>query len=477
MRTLPTKELMRTSAVPLSLERGGLDRDTSKFLNNLLGLETVRQNSRGRAGSKHSTDSGSSAGLTCRGSQVSLPNTPCSSASTPSTTSPRPVALVSGPTASISFAMLSNWSEFNIFETACHVPQGALFVELFHAVDHGLDILGPLQLPMTSLVPALAAAQASYEEPYTGDPNMYHTALHGAEVLCSAVSMLAKVPRRCFGTRLPALSKLALALSALLHDLLHPGMQACFLEAVKHPVTFTYCDSSPLERMHLSAIFRLLHTHGCLQRLKLADFRRFRKLVSGMVLATDLSQGYNNTATIKAAFPTVFMEGGPKSRLERSRSASDLDGIVPANDVSSELLSLVVECADVSHPAKPLELHQSWSVLITHEFLRQGQLEEELGLPISPLCSRSGAMDSASFARSQQGFIDYVVRPKLGVLSKLCSKDTHWMEQLEENHAFWGSAENVSFQEVGSRVLAKSSTLEVALSRLHAEDMASSETN
>ncbi len=36
------------------------------------------------------------------------------------------------------------------------------------------------------------------------------------------------------------------------------------------------------------------------------------------------------------------------------------------------LLNLVVECADISHAAKPTQLHLRWSVLITEEFYQQG---------------------------------------------------------------------------------------------------------
>lgn len=207
-------------------------------------------------------------------------------------------------------------------------------------------------------------------------------------------------------------------------------------------------DDSPLERMHLSEIFKLLYTHGCIQGLKDADYKTFRRLVTRMVLATDLSHGYNSIATIKAAFPVLFIDQMPQMGGDHESGQC-----APATDVTSDLLNLVVECADISHAAKPLNFHQRWAVLITHEFLLQGQLEEERGLPISPLCSRATTMDSDSFARSQQGFIDFVVRPKLSVLSKICAQDHLWMFHLEQNHAFWGSDAEVGFVEINELIV------------------------
>ncbi|CAN0083147.1 unnamed protein product [Hapterophycus canaliculatus] len=56
---------------------------------------------------------------------------------------------------------------------------------------------------------------------------------------------------------------------------------------------------------------------------------------------------------------------------------------------------------------KPWDLHERWTRLITEEFHRQGDLEVEQGVPISPLCSREGHNQ----AKSQCDFVNFVVRP------------------------------------------------------------------
>ena len=49
----------------------------------------------------------------------------------------------------------------------------------------------------------------------------------------------------------------------------------------------------------------------------------------------------------------------------------------------------MLHCADISHPAKPWEIHKEWTLRLVNEFFRQGDMEKELGRPCSPLCDRN----------------------------------------------------------------------------------------
>ena len=51
----------------------------------------------------------------------------------------------------------------------------------------------------------------------------------------------------------------------------------------------------------------------------------------------------------------------------------------------------MVHCADLSNPTKPLELYRQWLIRIMEEFHRQGDLEREKGMDISPMCDRHTA--------------------------------------------------------------------------------------
>jgi hypothetical protein len=54
-------------------------------------------------------------------------------------------------------------------------------------------------------------------------------------------------------------------------------------------------------------------------------------------------------------------------------------------------------------------------MLLLEEFFRQGDMEQELGLPFSPLCDRKNTL----VAESQIGFIDFIVEPSMGVCSDM----------------------------------------------------------
>lgn len=53
-----------------------------------------------------------------------------------------------------------------------------------------------------------------------------------------------------------------------------------------------------------------------------------------------------------------------------------------------QVLQNMVHCADLSNPAKPLEIYRRWVDKLMEEFFVQGDKEKEQGLDISPMCDR-----------------------------------------------------------------------------------------
>ena len=68
----------------------------------------------------------------------------------------------------------------------------------------------------------------------------------------------------------------------------------------------------------------------------------------------------------------------------------------------------MVHCADLSNPTKPLEVYRHWVDLIMEEFFRQGDLERESNMDISPMCDR----ENATIEKSQvvvEHFFNYFI--------------------------------------------------------------------
>ena len=105
--------------------------------------------------------------------------------------------------------------------------------------------------------------------------------------------------------------------------------------------------------------------------------REFRQLVIEMVLATDMSYHFTQIKTVKNMISLNEVIDKPKA------------------------LSLILHCADISHPAKVWPLHERWTDLLVAEFFAQGDKEKELGLPFSPLCDRN----NTPTAQSQIGML------------------------------------------------------------------------
>ena len=56
-----------------------------------------------------------------------------------------------------------------------------------------------------------------------------------------------------------------------------------------------------------------------------------------------------------------------------------------------------MHCADLSNPTKPLNIYRQWTERVMQEFFRQGDLERDQGMDISPMCDRH----TASIEKSQ----------------------------------------------------------------------------
>ena len=114
----------------------------------------------------------------------------------------------------------------------------------------------------------------------------------------------------------------------------------------------------------------------------------------------------------------------------------------------------MVHCADLSNPTKPLELYRHWVDLIMEEFFRQGDLERESNMDISPMCDRENATIEKSqvflanyFSCNcqnssilQVGFIDYIVHPLWETWADLVHPDAlDILNTLEDNRDWYHS--------------------------------------
>ncbi|XP_043271065.1 calcium/calmodulin-dependent 3',5'-cyclic nucleotide phosphodiesterase 1A-like isoform X3 [Venturia canescens] len=275
------------------------------------------------------------------------------------------------------------------------------------------------------------------EEGYCRHRNPYHNNLHAADVAQTMHWVLCQTGLMNW---LSDLEIFATLVAAIIHDYEHTGTTNNFHVMSGSDTALLYNDRAVLENHHISASFRILREDECniLQNLAKEEFREFRSLVIDMVLATDMSFHFQQLKNMK-------------NLLSLAESSVD----------KSKAVSLVLHCCDISHPAKRWNLHHRWTMQLLEEFFRQGDKEQALGLPFSPLCDRNNTL----VAESQIGFIEFIVEPSMQVCSDMletvlgplnnskerdsedpkngslderrCKIQKPWVQCLAENKKFW----------------------------------------
>ena len=120
-------------------------------------------------------------------------------------------------------------------------------------------------------------------------PNAYHNRFHSFDITQSVFVIATKM--KC-SDYLGPLELLSLMVSAVCHDLEHPGYNNAFAVNASTPLAVRYNDASPLENHHIAVAWTILRSAGCRLLEPLEDEalrKRFRKLMITCILATDMT--------------------------------------------------------------------------------------------------------------------------------------------------------------------------------------------
>lgn len=205
--------------------------------------------------------------------------------------------------------------------------------------------------------------------------------------------------------------------AAAAHDISHPGVTNGFLIATKSKLAITYSDDSVLERMHVAELYRILslEKYDIFSHMATSVKADIRKMIIGMVLATDLARHFPRISKLKSKQFGVSAE----------------DRGVQVSLIMETLLML----ADLGHTAKPFDYHQKWASRISEEFYLQGDAEERRKLPVSPLCDRR----QANLPKSQVTFLTVIATPLFEAAGQALSIDEYSivLGELRNNITVW----------------------------------------
>jgi hypothetical protein len=226
----------------------------------------------------------------------------------------------------------------------------------------------------------------------------------------------------------------ALIISALCHDLEHPGVNNPFLIASCSDLATLYNDRSVLENHHCCRAFQLiLHKEiQLLSEFSKQEYFIFRGVVLANILATDMARHGEYTTKLKRAVdPTTLMEDG---LIDKQFLMEIIMKCADTSNVGAPCLSCI-DCLSPyasaspspspqhlsSHPSlslfptpthcprlqvlKPFPIAKKWAMRVTDEFFLQGDQEKAKNLPLTPMCDR-GTQGRVAL---QKGFIDFVI--------------------------------------------------------------------
>ncbi|KAI7901022.1 uncharacterized protein BX663DRAFT_142644 [Cokeromyces recurvatus] len=208
----------------------------------------------------------------------------------------------------------------------------------------------------------------------------------------------------------------ALLIAAIGHDAAHPGVNNMFLINSSNPLATLYNDRSVLESLHSMTLFQLLNKHGIIQLMgnpHSGDYKEFRKIIISSILSTDMSLHSDYLTKIQQKLPQedVFI-----------------------------LCSALIKCADISNVARPFHSAAQWAHLLVEEFISQGDLERELGIPVMPMNDR----DKVILEDSQIGFIESIALDLFQSVHSLFDDISFAIDQIQANLKQWKTYKNQS---------------------------------
>ena len=208
---------------------------------------------------------------------------------------------------------------------------------------HKYKYFSKLNIPVDCFVGFIAKISTGYKEV------AYHNKTHGADV-CHTVHSYIFQGGFQEKSKLDDLDIASMLLAACCHDHEHPGFNNHFLIETKHDLAIKYNDIAVLENHHVASSFALISNdkYNLTKRFTKDAFKKFRKIMIGCILETDMSRHF-----------------AEQSKFKSRVSAWDFD---PSGSDKEICMNVVFHLADISNPVKPFEVFKKWTDLLYVEF-------------------------------------------------------------------------------------------------------------
>ncbi|KAL8782474.1 MAG: hypothetical protein Q9213_005343 [Squamulea squamosa] len=215
---------------------------------------------------------------------------------------------------------------------------------------------------------------------------------------------------------------LTLLVSAIGHDVGHPGVNNAFLVALNAPLAQLYNDKSVLESFHCAAYSQILRRYW----KSVFEHTAMRGLMISSILATDMGLHFKYMADLSNLQDKVKHE---KSTEGWSQQTID--------EYRTLTCGLLIKCADISNVARPFNIAAKWADILQLEFANQGTMENELGMATTLFGGPPELGNVTKLANSQNGFMNIFAFPLFGAISDVLPPMSFAVEEMRTNQNIW----------------------------------------
>uniref|UniRef100_A0A2K6A3J1 Phosphodiesterase n=2 Tax=Mandrillus leucophaeus TaxID=9568 RepID=A0A2K6A3J1_MANLE len=261
--------------------------------------------------------------------------------------------------------------------------------------------------------------------------NPYHNSTHSADVLHATAYFLSK--ERIKET-LDPIDEVAALIAATIHDVDHPGRTNSFLCNAGSELAILYNDTAVLESHHAALAFQL--TTGddkcnIFKNMERNDYRTLRQGIIDMVLATEMTKHFEHVNkfvnSINKPLATLEENG------ETDKNQEMINTMLRTPENRTLIKRMLIKCADVSNPCRPLQYCIEWAARISEEYFSQTDEEKQQDLPVvMPVFDRN----TCSIPKSQISFIDYFITDMFDAWDAFLDLPD-LMQHLDNNFKYW----------------------------------------
>uniref|UniRef100_A0A8C5HUT5 Phosphodiesterase n=1 Tax=Gouania willdenowi TaxID=441366 RepID=A0A8C5HUT5_GOUWI len=277
-----------------------------------------------------------------------------------------------------------------------------------------------LNCPEATLRSWLQVIEANYHS-----SNSYHNSSHAADVLHATAYFLCKERVK---QSLDPIDEVAALIAATVHDVDHPGRTNSFLCNAGSELAILYNDTAVLESHHAALAFQITTKDdkcNIFKNMERNEYRTLRQAIIDMVLATEMTKHFEHVNKF------VNSINKPLAALEESGGENFTVLTTPENRILVK--RMLIKCADISNPCRPLELCIEWAGRISEEYFAQTDEEKRQGLPVvMPVFDRN----TCSIPKSQISFIDYFITDMFDAWDAFADLP-NLMQHLDNNFKYW----------------------------------------